>query len=56
MREANVQVRHRKKYKVTIDSKHKQPVFENLIQRQFEIVHLVSTLVSEWSGQLRFLR
>jgi transposase InsO family protein len=39
MEEANVQVRHRKKYKVTTNSKHKQPVFENLIQRQFEVAH-----------------
>jgi len=35
----NVQVRHRKKYKVTTNSQHKQPVFENLIQRQFEVAH-----------------
>ena len=37
MREANVQVRHRKKYKVTTNSNHKQPVFKNLLQRQFEV-------------------
>jgi len=37
MREAGVQVRHRKKYKVTTNSKHKQPVFGNLLQRQFTI-------------------
>jgi len=37
MREAGVQVRHRKKYKVTTNSNHKQPVFENLLQRQFEV-------------------
>lgn len=37
MREANVPVRHRKKYKVTTNSNHKQPVFENLLQRQFEV-------------------
>ena len=34
MREANVQVRHRKKYKVTTNSNHKQPVFEMLICTQ----------------------
>jgi transposase InsO family protein len=37
MKEANVQVRHRKKYKVTTNSNHKQPVFENRLQRQFEV-------------------
>ncbi len=37
MREANVQVRHRKKYKVTTNSNHKQPVFENLVKRDFDI-------------------
>ena len=31
MREAGVQVRHRKKFKVTTNSNHKQPVFENLL-------------------------
>ncbi len=35
MREAGVQVRHRKKYKVTTNSNHKQPVFDNLLERQF---------------------
>ena len=30
MREAGVQVRHRKKFKVTTNSDHKQPVFDNL--------------------------
>ena len=37
MREAGVQVRHRKKYKVTTNSNHKQPVFDNLLQRQFDV-------------------
>jgi transposase InsO family protein len=37
MREAKVQVRHRKKYKVTTNSNHKQPVFENLVERDFDI-------------------
>lgn len=37
MREAGVQVRHRKKYKITTDSKHKQPVFENKLNRQFDV-------------------
>ena len=37
MCEAGVQVRHRKKFKVTTDSNHKQPVFDNLLQRQFDV-------------------
>ena len=37
MREAGVQVKHRKKYKITTDSNHKQPVFENKLNRQFDI-------------------
>ena len=37
MREACVQVRHRKKYKVTTNSNHKQPVFDNLLERQFDV-------------------
>ena len=37
MREAGVQVRHRKKFKVTTDSNHKQPVFDNLLARQFDV-------------------
>ena len=37
MKEANVQVRYRKKYKVTTDSDHAQPVFDNLLNRQLEV-------------------
>ena len=37
MREAGVQVRHRRKYKVTTNSNHKQPVFGNLLERQFDV-------------------
>ena len=37
MREACVQVRHRKKFKVTTNSNHKQPVFDNLVKRQFDV-------------------
>ena len=35
MREAGVRARYRKKYKVTTNSNHKQPVFENVLERQF---------------------
>ena len=37
MKEAGVQVRYRKKYKVTTNSNHKQPVFENQLNRQFDV-------------------
>ena len=35
MQEADVKVRHRKKFKVTTNSNHKQPVFDNLLNREF---------------------
>lgn len=35
MKEAGVFVRYRKRYKVTTNSKHKQPVYENILNRQF---------------------
>ena len=37
MKEANVQVKRRKKYKVTTNSNHKQPAFENVLDRQFDV-------------------
>ena len=37
MWEAKVEVRHRKKFKVTTNSNHKQSVYDNLIQRQFDV-------------------
>jgi putative transposase len=37
MKEAGVQVRYRKKYKVTTNSQHSQPVFDNLLNRQFAV-------------------
>jgi putative transposase len=37
MREAGVQVRQRKKYKVTTNSNHKQPVYDNLVERKFDV-------------------
>jgi len=37
MKEAGVQVKHRKKYKVTTNSNHKLPVFENVLNRQFDV-------------------
>ncbi len=37
MKDADVQVRYRKKYKVTTNSQHSQPVFNNLLNRPFEV-------------------
>ncbi len=37
MREAGVQARQRKKYKVTTNSNHKQPVFDNVLGHQFNV-------------------
>ena len=37
MKEAKVEVKRRKKYKVTTNSNHKQPVFENVLNRQFDV-------------------
>ena len=37
MRETGVFARYRKKYKVTTNSNHKQPVFENVLDRQFSV-------------------
>ena len=37
MREAGVQVKYRKKYKVTTNSNHKQPLFEHILDRQFDV-------------------
>ena len=37
MKKAGVWVRNRKKYKVTTNSNHKQPVFDNLVSRQFNV-------------------
>jgi putative transposase len=36
MREAVVKARYRKKYKVTTNSNHKQPVFDNVLDRDFD--------------------
>ena len=37
MREAGVYARYRRKYKVTTNSNHQQPVFENKLNRQFDV-------------------
>ena len=37
MKEAKVQVRHKKKFKVTTNSNHNLPLYENLLERQFDV-------------------
>jgi putative transposase len=37
MKEAGVQVKRRKKYKVTTNSNHKQPLFNNVLDRKFDV-------------------
>ncbi len=37
MEEAEAQVRHKKKFKVTTNSNHKLPLFENLLEREFDV-------------------
>lgn len=37
MKEAGIKVKQRKKYKVTTNSNHKNPVFENILERKFDI-------------------
>lgn len=37
MKEASIYVRYRKKYKVTTNSNHKNPLFENVLNRQFKV-------------------
>ncbi len=47
MQEAGIQVRHRKKYKVTTDSNHPLPVFENRLNRQFTVARPDQVYVSD---------
>lgn len=47
MREAGVEVRHRKKFKVTTDSNHKHPVFPNLVHRQFAVPQIDQVYASD---------
>ena len=37
MKEVGVWVRSKKKHKVTTDSNHKLPLFDNLLDRQFDV-------------------
>ena len=47
MREAGISVRRKKKYKVTTDSKHKNPVYPNVLKRQFTVLKIDQVYVSD---------
>lgn len=47
MREAKISVRRKKKYKVTTDSKHKSPVYPNVLKRQFSVTKIDQVYVSD---------
>ena len=47
MKEAGVWVRSKKKYKVTTDSNHKLPLFDNLLNRQFDIKEANTAYVAD---------
>ena len=47
MKEAGVQVRYLKKYKVNTNSDHQQPVFNNLVQRQFKVAEADQVYVAD---------
>ena len=47
MKQAGVFVRYRKRYKVTTNSNHKKPLFENVLQRQFRMAEPNKAYVSD---------
>lgn len=47
MKEAGVMVRYRKKYKITTNSNHRLPIFENVLNRQFNVEQANQAYVSD---------
>jgi transposase InsO family protein len=47
MRETGVEVRFKKRFKVTTNSDHSQPVFDNVLDRQFDVVQPDQAYVSD---------
>lgn len=47
MREAGVEVRFKKRFKLTTDSNHSQPVFDNVLDRHFTVAHPDQVYVSD---------
>ncbi len=52
---ASVQVKHRKKYEITTNSNHRQPVFDNVLRRQFDVAQPRQAYVGDitylWIGE-----
>jgi putative transposase len=55
MNEAGVWVKYRKKYKVTTDSNHNKPLFDNLLKRQFDVdapdLAYVADITYKWTRE-----
>ena len=51
MKKANVEVKQKKRFRVTTDSKHNYPVAPNLLDRQFDI----ETPNTAWGGDITYL-
>jgi transposase InsO family protein len=51
MREAGVWVRYRRRYRVTTDSDHRQPVFPNRLERDFR----TDAVDQAWAGDITYL-
>ena len=51
MKKAGVSVKHRKKFRITTDSKHKLPVAPNLLDRNFQVEQPDSV----WCGDITYL-
>ncbi len=47
MEEAGVWVRSKKKYKVTTDSNHQQPIYDNLLKREFDVAKSNTAYVTD---------
>ena len=47
MREAGISVRRKKKYKVTTDSKHQNPIYPNVLKRRFNVSGIDQVYVSD---------
>ena len=55
MKEAGISARRKKKYKVTTDSNHKNPLFDNILKRQFDVKQIdqvyVADITSIWTSE-----
>jgi transposase InsO family protein len=47
MREAGVRARQHRKYKVTTNSNHQQPVFDNLLNCEFDVAQPVRVYATD---------